>query len=224
MPLSCVRSNFLGEKRVRNVELLEGVTISESKAQKDEIVLEGNDVDMVSQSAASIHGCTLVRNKDIRKFLDGIVRPSLSPVELDAPKLTLVAVPPPPSSPRPRLALSRTASLDPLPPRAPAARSTFRRRAPLSRRRRKRARDFMLCNDGASGSSSSFFVRWAVGVGLGTFERAARASSALESFHRAREDRTGSDEVERTARSARWNRLTAGEATLKGTCSTSRGV
>ncbi|GAA5961490.1 hypothetical protein JCM21900_000959 [Sporobolomyces salmonicolor] len=64
--------NFLGEKRVRNVKMLEGVTISESKAQKDEIVIEGNDVDMVSQSAADIHGCTLVRKKDIRKFLDGI--------------------------------------------------------------------------------------------------------------------------------------------------------
>ncbi|BGP41152.1 60S ribosomal protein L9B [Rhodotorula kratochvilovae] len=64
--------NFLGEKRVRNVDMLEGVTISESKAQKDEIILEGNDVDMVSQTAASIHGQTLVRNKDIRKFLDGI--------------------------------------------------------------------------------------------------------------------------------------------------------
>merc|ERR1712000_508489 len=64
--------NFLGEKRVRHVQLLDGVTISESKSQKDEIVLEGNDVDMVSQSAASIHGQTLVRNKDIRKFLDGI--------------------------------------------------------------------------------------------------------------------------------------------------------
>ncbi|GAA5833556.1 hypothetical protein JCM3766R1_002573 [Sporobolomyces carnicolor] len=64
--------NFLGEKRVRNVQMLEGVTIEESKAQKDEIIISGNDVDMVSQSAADIHGQTLVRNKDIRKFLDGI--------------------------------------------------------------------------------------------------------------------------------------------------------
>ncbi|KWU42823.1 ribosomal protein L6 [Rhodotorula sp. JG-1b] len=64
--------NFLGEKRVRNIKLLEGVTISESKAQKDEIILEGNDVDMVSQSAADIHGTCLVKNKDIRKFLDGV--------------------------------------------------------------------------------------------------------------------------------------------------------
>jgi len=64
--------NFLGEKVVRNVKMLEGVTVYESKAQKDELILEGTDVQNVSQSAASIHGVCRVRNKDIRKFLDGI--------------------------------------------------------------------------------------------------------------------------------------------------------
>ncbi|KDQ64607.1 hypothetical protein JAAARDRAFT_28246 [Jaapia argillacea MUCL 33604] len=64
--------NFLGEKTVRHVKMLEGVTVSESKAQKDELILEGNDVQNVSQSAASIQGICRVRNKDIRKFLDGI--------------------------------------------------------------------------------------------------------------------------------------------------------
>jgi len=64
--------NFLGEKIVRNVQMLEGVTVYESKAQKDELILEGTDVQNVSQSAASIHGVCRVRNKDIRKFLDGI--------------------------------------------------------------------------------------------------------------------------------------------------------
>ncbi|CAA7259863.1 unnamed protein product [Cyclocybe aegerita] len=64
--------NFLGEKTVRHVNMLAGVEVSESKAQKDELILEGNDVDNVSQSAASIQGICRVRNKDIRKFLDGI--------------------------------------------------------------------------------------------------------------------------------------------------------
>ncbi|KIK42524.1 hypothetical protein CY34DRAFT_804855 [Suillus luteus UH-Slu-Lm8-n1] len=64
--------NFLGEKTVRHVKMLSGVCIQESKAQKDELILEGNDIENVSQSAASIQGACRVRNKDIRKFLDGI--------------------------------------------------------------------------------------------------------------------------------------------------------
>ena len=52
--------------------MLDGVTIKESTTQKDELILEGNDIDNVSQSAASIQGICRVRNKDIRKFLDGI--------------------------------------------------------------------------------------------------------------------------------------------------------
>ncbi|KAG4306360.1 hypothetical protein PORY_000348 [Pneumocystis oryctolagi] len=64
--------NFLGEKVVRRVTLLEGVTAEFSKNQKDEIILEGISLDNVSQSAASIQQICNVRNKDIRKFLDGI--------------------------------------------------------------------------------------------------------------------------------------------------------
>ncbi|KAJ2392322.1 60S ribosomal protein L9B [Coemansia sp. RSA 2559] len=64
--------NFLGEKYVRKVQLKDGVTIVQSKTRKEELVLTGNDIDDVSQSAASIQQATRVRNKDIRKFLDGV--------------------------------------------------------------------------------------------------------------------------------------------------------
>ncbi|KAF9906786.1 hypothetical protein EC991_000299 [Linnemannia zychae] len=64
--------NFLGQKIVMKVPMLEGVTIFHSKDQKDEITLIGNDLGNVSQSAANIQQATTVKNKDIRKFLDGI--------------------------------------------------------------------------------------------------------------------------------------------------------
>jgi len=64
--------NFLGEKLVREVKMLPGVTVAESKALKDELLISGNDIENVSQSAASIHTACLVKGKDIRKFLDGI--------------------------------------------------------------------------------------------------------------------------------------------------------
>ena len=35
---------------MRHVNMLSGVEVSESKAQKDELILEGNDIDNVSQS------------------------------------------------------------------------------------------------------------------------------------------------------------------------------
>merc|ERR1711996_235687 len=64
--------NFLGEKFIRKVRMHPGVTVENSKAQKDELILQGNSVDAVSQSAALIQQSTTVKNKDIRKFLDGL--------------------------------------------------------------------------------------------------------------------------------------------------------
>ena len=64
--------NFLGEKRIRAVYIREGVTVEISSAQKDELVVSGNSVDDVSQTCADVQQQCRVRNKDIRKFLDGI--------------------------------------------------------------------------------------------------------------------------------------------------------
>lgn len=80
-PINCVTSenntvieirNFLGEKYIRRVEMAEGVTVVNSTAQKDELIVEGNDIEAVSGSAALIQQSTTVKNKDIRKFLDGL--------------------------------------------------------------------------------------------------------------------------------------------------------
>jgi len=66
--------NFLGEKRVRRQHVPKGIKVyrTDVKVTKDELVLEGNNVEEVSQEAARIHQLCLVKNKDIRKFLDGI--------------------------------------------------------------------------------------------------------------------------------------------------------
>lgn len=64
--------NFLGEKALRKVQMLPGVTCVNSKAQKDELILESNDVEAVSRCCALIQQSTTVKRKDIRKFLDGI--------------------------------------------------------------------------------------------------------------------------------------------------------
>lgn len=64
--------NFLGEKYIRRVRMQEGVTCENSKEQKDELILTGNSIEAVSQSVALIQQSTSVKNKDIRKFLDGL--------------------------------------------------------------------------------------------------------------------------------------------------------
>ena len=42
--------NFLGEKIIRRVVMGEGVTCVNSTAQKDELILQGNDIEAVSRS------------------------------------------------------------------------------------------------------------------------------------------------------------------------------
>lgn len=64
--------NFIGEKRVRRVKLLEGVKYVRTEDVKDQIELSGIDIAAVSLTAAKIQQMTNIRKKDLRKFLDGI--------------------------------------------------------------------------------------------------------------------------------------------------------
>jgi len=64
--------NFLGEKIIRKIDMLPGCTVGKKEDVKDELTVEGNDLNNVSLSCALIHQSTMVKNKDIRKFLDGI--------------------------------------------------------------------------------------------------------------------------------------------------------
>ena len=64
--------NFLGEKVVRIVDALPGVTVKRSTDVKDEIVVVGSDIEYVSRTCALIQQICAVKRKDIRKFLDGI--------------------------------------------------------------------------------------------------------------------------------------------------------
>ena len=64
--------NFLREAEVRRVHAIEGVKIEASTAQKDELIISGNDVESVSCTCAKIHDSVKIKNKDLRKFLDGI--------------------------------------------------------------------------------------------------------------------------------------------------------
>merc|ERR1712023_416287 len=69
---SCEVRNFLGEKIVRKIDMLGDTRVAKSADVKDEILVEGTDIELVGRSAALINQSCLVKRKDIRKFLDGI--------------------------------------------------------------------------------------------------------------------------------------------------------
>ena len=54
----------VGEKIVRDCNMLSGTKVSLSDV-KDEIIIQGNDIESVSQSAASITDKTRVKDKDV---------------------------------------------------------------------------------------------------------------------------------------------------------------
>lgn len=65
--------NYLGEKIVRKIQMLGDVKAAKSSDVKDQLEISGNDIQLVSRSAALIsQSCFVKGSKDIRKFLDGI--------------------------------------------------------------------------------------------------------------------------------------------------------
>jgi large subunit ribosomal protein L6 len=66
---SVLIENFTGERRPRRIKLIGSVKV---KIEPDDIIVEGSNLEEVSQTAANIEQATRVRNKDPRVFLDGI--------------------------------------------------------------------------------------------------------------------------------------------------------
>ncbi len=66
---SVLIENFTGERRPRLVKVIGNVKV---KIEPEDIVIEGINLEEVSQTAANIEQSTRVRNKDPRVFLDGI--------------------------------------------------------------------------------------------------------------------------------------------------------
>jgi len=64
--------NFLGGKKPHLIKLHPGCTVYQSKDVKDELVFDGIDNALLSNSTARIMQCCQVGDKDERKFLDGI--------------------------------------------------------------------------------------------------------------------------------------------------------
>jgi len=61
--------NFIGERSPRTAKIVGDVKVI---VKGDDILVQGADIEAVSQTAANIEQATRVKNKDPRKFLDGI--------------------------------------------------------------------------------------------------------------------------------------------------------
>jgi len=61
--------NFLGERSPRRVEISQGVTV---EVKGEFVTLKGIDKEKVGQTVANIEKATMVKNRDIRVFQDGV--------------------------------------------------------------------------------------------------------------------------------------------------------
>jgi large subunit ribosomal protein L6 len=66
---SIVIENFTGERKPRRIKIIGDVKV---KIDPEDIIVEGVNLEQVSQTAANIEQSTRVRRKDPRVFLDGI--------------------------------------------------------------------------------------------------------------------------------------------------------
>lgn len=62
----------MGFKVNKRIDAPEGVIISKKEEEKNNVTLQGIDLDKVSQCCARIHQATIIQEKDLRSFLDGI--------------------------------------------------------------------------------------------------------------------------------------------------------
>ncbi|RLI11826.1 50S ribosomal protein L6 [Candidatus Bathyarchaeota archaeon] len=61
--------NFLGERAPRIAKIVGNTKVI---VKKDDVILQGINIEEVGQTAANIEQATKIKNKDPRKFLDGI--------------------------------------------------------------------------------------------------------------------------------------------------------
>jgi large subunit ribosomal protein L6 len=61
--------NFCGERRLRIAKIVGNVSV---KVEGDDVIVQGINLEEVSQTAANIQQATKIKRKDPRIFLDGI--------------------------------------------------------------------------------------------------------------------------------------------------------
>ena len=62
----------MGFKVNKRIDAPEGVLISKKEEEKNNVTLQGIDLEKVSQTCARIQQSTVIQEKDLRSFLDGI--------------------------------------------------------------------------------------------------------------------------------------------------------